>query len=397
MLLPSPESPPCRATWDVFCRVIDNHGDVGVCWRLADDLAARGIAVRLWIDDARALAWMAPTGRSGVAVLPWPATDDAVSNAIGSPAEVVVEAFGGGLPEPYLKLMSRLQETSTAPVWINLEYLTAESYAERSHRLPSPCSQGPASGLTSWFFYPGFTPCTGGLLRETDLLQRQAAFDRAGWLAAHGIAPRSGERLVSLFCYANANVPELLRTLAGQPTLLLTTPGHATEQVARALADAGHSDRLRSQPLPWLTQTDYDHLLWSCDLNFVRGEDSLVRAIWAGRPFVWQIYPQDDGAHALKLAAFHSRHFGAVEPGGCAAIARLSRCWNGLERSAAAAPDSPGATIPDAWSVLNSPPAMAAWAARCAAWRSELLAQPDLVTQLMAFVAGRQAARHAKI
>lgn len=396
MPLPSPESLRCRATWDVFCRVIDNHGDVGVCWRLAADLAARGIAVRLWIDDARALAWMAPTGRSGVAVLPWPATDD-VSNAVGSPAEVVVEAFGCGLPEPYLQLMSRRQETSTAPVWINLEYLTAESYAERSHRLPSPCSQGPARGLTSWFFYPGFTPGTGGLLRETELLQRQAAFDRAGWLAAHGIAPRSGERLVSLFCYANANLPDLLRTLAGQPTLLLTTPGPATEQVAQALADAGHSDRLRSQPLPWLTQTDYDHLLWSCDLNFVRGEDSLVRAIWAARPFVWQIYPQDDGAHALKLAAFHSRHFGAVEPGGSAAIARLSRCWNGLERPAAAASDSPGATVPDAWSVLNSPPAMAAWAAHCAAWRIELLAQPDLVTQLLAFVAGRQAARHAKI
>jgi hypothetical protein len=48
-----------RATWDVFCSVVDNHGDAGVCWRLAADLASRGIAVRLWIDDARALAWMA--------------------------------------------------------------------------------------------------------------------------------------------------------------------------------------------------------------------------------------------------------------------------------------------------------------------------------------------------
>jgi uncharacterized repeat protein (TIGR03837 family) len=56
--------------------------------------------------------------------------------------------------------------------------------------------------------------------------------------------------------------------------------------------------------LPQLPQTDFDHLLWSCDLNFVRGEDSLVRAIWAAKPFIWQIYPQHDGAHHAKLDAF---------------------------------------------------------------------------------------------
>ena len=37
---PSPPNP--SMLWDVFCRVIDNHGDLGVCWRLACHLAARG-------------------------------------------------------------------------------------------------------------------------------------------------------------------------------------------------------------------------------------------------------------------------------------------------------------------------------------------------------------------
>ncbi|HET7526824.1 MAG TPA: elongation factor P maturation arginine rhamnosyltransferase EarP, partial [Burkholderiaceae bacterium] len=41
--------------WDLFCRVIDNLGDAGVCWRLASDLAARGQQVRLVIDDASPL------------------------------------------------------------------------------------------------------------------------------------------------------------------------------------------------------------------------------------------------------------------------------------------------------------------------------------------------------
>ena len=52
--------------WDLFCRVVDNFGDVGVCWRLAADLAQRGEQVRLWIDDASALTWMALQGARGV-------------------------------------------------------------------------------------------------------------------------------------------------------------------------------------------------------------------------------------------------------------------------------------------------------------------------------------------
>ncbi|MFM9915210.1 MAG: elongation factor P maturation arginine rhamnosyltransferase EarP [Rhizobacter sp.] len=386
MSMSSSENPRVGRIWDVFCRVVDNHGDAGVCWRLAADLASRGIAVRLWIDDARALAWMAPGGRTGIDVLPWPSTDrDVSTNSSNAAAEVVVEAFGCGLPEPCLRYLAA-QQSTLAPVWINLEYLTAERSAERNHRLPSPQHSGPARGLTSWFFYPGFTTGTGGLLREKDLLNRQAAFDRDKWLAEHSISRAPGERLVSLFCYENANVPRLLRWLAERPTLLLTTPGHATRQVKRALEGAGISDRLRVQALPWLTQTDYDHLLWSCDLNFVRGEDSLVRAIWAGRPFVWQIYPQDDGAHQAKLAAFSARNLANVDPARAAEIRSLGWCWNGL----AGAGDSN-------WNILNSSWAMSVWAAHCVKWRDELLGQPDLASQLLAFTATQGAREDAKI
>jgi uncharacterized repeat protein (TIGR03837 family) len=391
-LLP-PENPRAGRTWDVFCRVVDNHGDTGVCWRLAADLASRGIAVRLWIDDARALDWMAPGGRHGVDVRPWPTTVDEPSNAIDPAAEVVVETFGCGLPEPYLRHLGEAQRLARAPVWINLEYLTAEPQAERNHRLPSPQGSGPARGMTSWFFYPGFTPSTGGLLREADLMARQAAFDRGAWLSDHGVAPRAEERVVSLFCYSNPNVPDLLRALAARPTLLLTTPGHATDQVAQALARTGFADRLRVQPLPWLLQTDYDQLLWSCDLNFVRGEDSLVRAIWAGRPFVWQIYPQHDGAHAAKLEAFLTRKLATVEPAWAEAIRGPARRWNGLP----GAMDSAKSSETDAWGLVNSPEAMSAWTARCAGWRDALRGQPDLTGQLLAFATTRQLREDAKI
>jgi uncharacterized repeat protein (TIGR03837 family) len=377
-------------TWDVFCRVVDNHGDAGVGWRLAADLASRGVSVRLWIDDARALAWMAPSGGTGVQVLPWPMTDADVALAASEPADVVIETFGCGLPEPYLRLMASAQVHAPPPLWINLEYLSAEPYVERSHRLPSPQTSGTGRGLTAHFFYPGFTDRTGGLLRESDLISRQATFDRQRWLTDHGVVTAPGDRVVSLFCYDNANLPELLRALAHQPTLLLTTPGHATEQVTRAMADIGTSGALRTQPLPWLSQVDYDHLLWSCDLNFVRGEDSLVRAIWAGRPFVWQIYPQTDAAHLAKLDAFLSLALAGLPLPAATAVRAACWQWNTAQGGGPEARAHP-------WAVLNSATAMSAWGQGCTSWRDRLLGQSDLVTRLLAFPGALRPGKEAKI
>jgi uncharacterized repeat protein (TIGR03837 family) len=60
--------------------------------------------------------------------------------------------------------------------------------------------------------------------------------------------------------------------------------------------------------IPFIAQDDHDKLLWSCDINFVRGEDSSVRAQWAARPFVWHLYPQSEQAHLAKLRAFTDRY-----------------------------------------------------------------------------------------
>ena len=50
-----------RPQWDVFCAVVDNYGDIGVCWRLSRQLAAEhGIAVRLWVDDLKPFARLCP-------------------------------------------------------------------------------------------------------------------------------------------------------------------------------------------------------------------------------------------------------------------------------------------------------------------------------------------------
>jgi uncharacterized repeat protein (TIGR03837 family) len=282
--------------WDIFCRVIDNHGDAGVCWRLAAELAARGEPVRLWIDDPAMLRWMAPQGAAGVEVVHWAEPLPDVQ-----PGDAVVEAFGCDPPAPFV---ARMAEANPPPVWLNLEYLSAEPYVERNHALPSPVMQGPGAGLTKHFFYPGFTPRTGGLLREQDLPARRAAFDRTAWLRQWGIAPEPGARVISLFCYEPRPLPRLLATLADGPvaTHLLVTPGRATAAVRDHMPQG--RGKLHLHFLPWLSQRSFDELLWSCDLNFVRGEDSVVRALLAGAPFVWQIYPQDDDAHHEKLDAF---------------------------------------------------------------------------------------------
>ena len=334
--------------WDIYCRVVDNFGDIGVCWRLAAQLAAQGDRVRLIVDDASALDWMAPEraqASPGVTVLPWPGpttADDAT--------DVVIEAFGCDLPEEALRAMHEAN-----PVWINLEYLSAEDYVERSHGLPSPR----ADGLRKWFFYPGFTERTGGVLREPGLMQRRARFDRDAWLAAQGCPRRPDERVVSLFCYDNPAIGPWLQSLAEAPTLLLLTPGPAQRQV-QATPPA-----VRTVRLPWLDQTGFDHLLWASELNAVRGEDSLVRALWAGAPFLWQAYPQHDGAHAAKLRALLAVLALPAE------AATANEAWNGLS----------------AWKGL---PSLAPWHAATEAARDRLVRQKDLVTQLRSFVAARR-------
>ena len=359
------------ALWDLFCKVVDNFGDVGVCWRLAADLATRGQRVRLWCDDPSALAWMAPDGSPQVQVMPWPEGPPAVE-----PGDVVIEAFACDPPADFVRAMAAAPRP---PVWINLEYLSAETWVERCHGLPSPQSSGPGAGLTKWFFHPGFSSATGGLIREAGLLEAQGRFDREAWLQRLGLHLRQRERLVVLFCYANAALPQLIRLLADQPTTLALTPGYAQAQVHRMALPPS----VRTHDLPFLSQRDFDRLLWSADLNLVRGEDSLVRALWAGQPFLWQLYPQDDDAHLVKSNAFLDRWLGAETAGQApwkADLRILWRTWNPASRPQDARPDdSQPLVLPDAGD----------WTAGVQALRQDLLQQDDLTTQLMRFVASR--------
>jgi uncharacterized repeat protein (TIGR03837 family) len=372
--------------WDIFCKVIDNFGDIGVCWRMAADLAARGQTVRLWLDDSAALQWMAPGGCAGVQVMPWvEGTSLEVSIINRLPPDVIIEAFGCDAAPEFIAACARCTSAGgLKPSWINLEYLSAEAYVERCHALPSPVQSGPAAGWTKWFFYPGFTRRTGGLLREPDLAARHSAFDKRAWLAGQGIVldEKYPEKLVSLFCYEPPALKAFLTQLQqhglnGEAVRLLVAAGRPRHAVEAVIDDeTGNQPRdyvrglLSISYLDLLTQQDFDHLLWACDLNFVRGEDSFVRALWAGRPLVWQLYPQSDDAHLSKLSAFLDL-IDAPD-----SLRLFHAAWN-----------SPGHTL------LR--PDLLAWSACFQAAAQELRAQDDLTTQLMRFSLQHQNTAHA--
>jgi uncharacterized repeat protein (TIGR03837 family) len=367
--------------WDIFCRVIDNFGDIGVCWRLCAGLAVRGEQVRLWVDVASALDWMAPGARQGqwpgVQVFDWSESQNPELLSQLPLSDVWIESFGCEIAPEFIAAYAH--STGAAglngtkpPVWINLEYLSAEAYVERSHGLPSPVMYGPAKGWLKHFFYPGFTARTGGLLREPDLAKRMAQFDATHWLQQYGVTRQPGERLISLFCYEPNTLPQLLTQLAehSEPTRLLVTAGRATSATQATVSDKNRlqppwnvREQLSFSYLPHLSQHDFDHLLWACDLNFVRGEDSVVRALWAGKPLVWQIYPQDDAAHHDKLNAFLDML------GASPSQRQFHHAWNGL--TAAALP----VMEPENWAqTLQSS-------------RARLLEMDDLATQLAGFAA----------
>ena len=361
--------------WDIFCRVIDNFGDVGVCWRLCADLANRGQRVRLWLDDVSALPWMAPGALEGqhanITVHRWLETMDSQGLQTLEPGQVWVEAFGCEIEPVFISCFK--QHTKTAPVWINLEYLSAESFVERSHTLPSPVMSGQAKGWTKYFFYPGWTHKTGGLLREPWIKARQALVSEASktaWLQRFGVTWK-GEKLISLFCYESAAVSGLLDALGdfGAPLRLLVTEGQAKTAVQKALRARSEIHSLEVSYLPTLSQTDYDQLLWACDLNFVRGEDSLVRAIWAGKPLVWHIYPQKDDAHHAKLDAFLSRMDAPPS------LHQWHHYWNGL--------------ISQAPENRLDAQQLAEWHTHALDFRGRLDSQPDLTQQLIEFVASK--------
>jgi uncharacterized repeat protein (TIGR03837 family) len=299
-----------RKNWDIFCKVVDNFGDIGICWRLSKQLAhEHGLQVRLYVDDLQATQKIIPEldiNRKNqfiqsIQVVEWQA-----ETQFGDAADVAVEAFACDLPQGYL---DKLQAST---VWVNLEYLSAELWVDDFHAKHSTRGE-----LTRHFYFPGFTEKTGGLLREYHLIEARNLY----W---HNAELNSVDELkISLFCYEMAPLQALFHAVSGgtKKTRIYAPISdflhHAAACFGKNRFEIGDQltlGNLTLEVLPFLSQAAYDELLWACDINFVRGEDSWIRAIWAGKPFFWQPYPQSESTHIKKLDAFLEVFYKWYEP-----------------------------------------------------------------------------------
>lgn len=357
--------------WDIFCQIVDNYGDAGVCWRLARSLTSlHGQEVRIFCDDLQTLNLLAsgvdPKIKGRIDLQPWEASFSNSRHSVET-ADVVIEAFGCDLPERYL---AGLLIAPKKPVIINLEYLSSEPWIADFHGKPSPQSHG----IPKYFFFPGFQENAGGILidpipKEPSLTQQLIPESlRASWELL-----RPNTKRISIFCYPGAPLMKWLEDLGklGENFDVVLTHGQL-EQLQFSIGNPTQAivlpDSIQLISIPFVSQDEYDWVLSQCDFNIVRGEDSFVRAQLAGQPFIWHIYPQEDRAHEIKLAAFLDLYLeDASQELKHAVIAAMT--W----------------TMPSDW--FKS---IKRWNDHSKTWRSDLLkkqADGGLAARLMRFVA----------
>lgn len=399
---------------DVFCRVVDNFGDIGVTWRLVRQLQREhNWSIRLWVDDLKSFQRLEARVDlhalqqviDNIEIIHW---GDPAPDLI--PYPIVLCSFSCDLPTTYIAQLHQ-----RPALWLNLEYLSAETWVEGCHGLPSLRGDG----LSSYFFFPGFNARTGGLLRERELLTRRDSWkkdpggqrqmlerlgvsaqaltawqpdvDQPRTAASHSTAltlqseaggsslrPRTDlqpARLLTLFCYPHAPVAQLLEALCAEPraSVVLIPEGVAPELATGRL---GPCKQVYLERIPFVSQPEYDQLLWMADLNFVRGEDSIVRAVWAGKPLIWQIYPQTEGTHLIKLEAWLKISSLPTD------IQDLMRNWNA---------DTVSADLPNDFAQAVNPDAYSQWSSTALALSHSLVQDVDFAQALHDFCASKLA------
>jgi uncharacterized repeat protein (TIGR03837 family) len=307
----------------IFCRTIDNYGDVGVSWRLARALQHTwGAAVTFYLDRLEIMQKWYPALCFGevienTQIAPWAA-------ALSSPTpDITLEMFGASLDENFIDHMTA---TKAPPFWANIEYLSSEDWVDGAN---GNKAAHPRTGLPKHTFIPGLHEKGAGLLIEDDFFARRDHFQNDinaenAWRAKNFLPLRDGRcKDISLFAYSHAPLERLYDAFKNVKTpFRIFVP----EDLYPGLQLPSSVTLIR---YPFLQQDDYDRLLWAMDANFVRGEDSLSRAVLAGRPLIWQPYAQENNFHEVKLAAFLQKY---KENSGFLNLTTLEKShalWNG--------------------------------------------------------------------
>lgn len=396
---------------DIFCKVIDNYGDAAFCWRLAKELAERhNCKIRLIINDFKILSQLQikyshehnlqknSNLNQLISIIFW--KNRKYIHFEG--ANLVIEAFACKLDEDYISELASFAKTNHI-VWINLEYLSAEKWIHSYHLAKSP---HPTLPIQKNFFFPGFTKKSGGLLRDHYTHHRQPSShqEREKYWQSHGISIQPNTIFISIFCYEKSPLKQLINCCTFQKNyrfILFLTKIPAVNKLIKIFPkkikkQSTYKENFTNQVqfslkinaiyklsnsclcaiLPFLNQQNYDDLLWHCDFNFIRGEDSFVRAQWAGQPFCWHIYPQKEQIHQQKLDAFLNLMLKNCDPSLITSIRAFWYIWNFSSTIDIKSFSTSWLYLMDHLQILD---------AHTKSWRGTLINQPDLVTQLMEF------------
>jgi len=354
----------------LVCEVLDNFGDAGITWRLACLLADEWHARITIAIDQPALLQLWHQKRRDRQPCDIKVTKLQDARTTDQPPDLLIAMLGSTVP-PAIRAQILAHRVS----WVRYEYLTAEPWIDEFH---GRSSVKPDDGATEWFYYPGYTSLSGGLLREKNLLAQLRRFtsadpaasgNRSAWMQANKLDSPADHFRVCLFGYAEPSTHHLLESLLALPRPISI---FIAQSLAGGLALDTSDPRLRVHQ--WLDQPDFDCLLASCDLSIVRGEDSWLRAQWTGQPMFWQPYRQADAGHLNKLAAFLDRLLAGAEPGAARAIRQAMMCLN------------------DGSDGRDWPNALPAWFDHLSqirqihrAWRDELALQTTLGERLLSF------------
>ena len=312
-------------TLDIFCEIIDNYGDIGVVYRTAKELQKifPESKIRVFLNrldefkkiNSQVLD-LPSQNIDGIEYITFDYLRDNANELLT--AQVIIEAFGCQIPEEYMEIAYDNSE-----LLINLEYLSAEDWIEDFHLQSSPLGRGK---LKKVFFMPGFTEKSGGVIADSNYLERiqrvleNKEFYEKKYLS--DIEDRENKIVGTLFSYEKNFTPLLEDLKKLDKDVVILAMGEKTQDSLRkilknfSIEDFRNSlkyGKIEIKFLNFLNQEEYEELINIVDFNFVRGEDSFIRAVLTGKPYMWHIYCQEEYAHMDKIEGFLDKYRRVIE------------------------------------------------------------------------------------
>lgn len=281
---------------DIFCQVIDNYGDVGVAYRLAREFKRvyPNKKLRFVINQTEELNLIRKS--EDIEIILYKDI-----SKIENSADLIIESFGCEIPKKYMD-----KALKNSKLIINLEYFSAEKWVDDFHLQESFLG----GNLKKYFFIPGLSEKSGGILLDNEFLERKKKVEanKEYYLEKFGIKEKY-DLMGSIFSYEK-NFDSLIEELKklGKKIILLILSEKTQKNFIKYFDNGNNYDKIKFVKLPFFTYDKYEELLALCDFNLVRGEDSFVRALLLGKPFLWHIYPQDENTHIEKLESFLEKY-----------------------------------------------------------------------------------------